>query len=177
MSSNVAYFSTWRPHGNRVSKTWFSNPYYTYQYHKSPEHIRAYQRRKKKKKTRRTQAVARDLSSARPRLSRVTWAARDLGRTLPGPRETWVARCLGRATQATRSPGRHYRQGVLEVLLSFFCFFLSGFLFGYSKNHKVWIFMFFPQIWWLCFGFLKFFFSMYFGLYERLEPLIFFKFC
>ena len=74
------------------------------------------------------------------------YVARDLGRALPGPRVTGAARCLGRATQATRSRGRDYRQGVLEVLLSFFCFFLSGFLFGCSKNHKVWIFMFFPQI-------------------------------
>ena len=53
---------------------------------------------------------------------------------------------LLRVTQAARSSGRHYSRGVLEVLLSFFCFFLSGFLFGCSENHKVWIFMFFPQI-------------------------------
>ena len=92
MSSTVAYFSTWRPHGNRVSKTWFSNPYYTYQYHKSPEHIRAYQRRKKKKKTRRTQAVARDLGSAQPR-ARVAQVARD----------PWVARSSGRARPRQRA--------------------------------------------------------------------------
>ena len=62
-------------------------------------------RKKKKKKT------------EEPRPSCATWAARDLGRT----------RRLGSA--------RRYRRGVLEVLLSFFCFFLSGFLFGCSENH------------------------------------------
>ena len=163
MSSNVAYFSTWRPHGNRVSKTRFSNPYYTYHYHKSLEHIRAYQRRKKKKKKK----------PEEPRPSCAAWVARNLGRRWRLGRV--AARDLGRARpQAARNPGRRYRWGVLEVLLSFFCFFLSGFLFGCSENHRVWIFMFFPQIWWLCFGFLKFFFFVYFGLYKRLEPLIFF---
>ena len=39
--------------------------------------------------------------------------------------------------QAAPDPGRRYRRGVLEVLLSFFCFFLSSFLFGCSENHKV----------------------------------------
>ena len=116
------------------------------------EHIRAYQRRKKKKK-----------KPEEPRQRGYAWVTHDLGRAwrLGGA----TARCLGcmrpkaaRATQAVRSLGHHYRRGVLEVLLSFFCFFLSGFLFGCSENHKVWIFMFFPQIWWLCFGFLKFFF-------------------
>ena len=162
MSSNVAYFSTWRPHGNRVSKTRFSN-YYRYPHHKSPEHIRAYQRRKKKKKKNQENPGRR----ARPRqcVAQVAWR---LGRARPE---------AARTTQVARSWGRRYCQGVLEVLLSFFCFFLSGFLFGCSENHKVWIFMFFPQIWWLCFGFLKFFFSVYSGLYERLEPLIFLKFC
>ena len=78
-----------------------------YTYHKSPEHFRAYQRRKEKKKKK----------PEEPRPSCATWAARDLGRT----------RRLGSA--------RRYRRGVLEVLLSFFCFFLSGFLFGCSENH------------------------------------------
>ena len=106
------------------------------------EHIR--EGRKKKKKTRRTQAARLRLGHARSG-PRVTLGAHDLGGA--------TARCLGcmrpkaaRATQAVRSLGHHYRRGVLEVLLSFFCFFLSGFLFGCSENHKVWIFMFFPQI-------------------------------
>ena len=107
MSSNVAYFSTWRPHGNRVSKTRFSNPYFTYQYHKSPKHIIAYQRRKEKKKKNQKNLGRRArpglhaawvAHSALPR-SRAAWVAHDLGRVRPGPRvtpgsyATWVACC------------------------------------------------------------------------------------
>ena len=74
MSSNVAYFYTWRPHGNRVSKTRFSNPYY----HKSPEQYQSIlekkERKKKKQKNpghrtrprQRAAQVARGPSSARP---------------------------------------------------------------------------------------------------------------
>ena len=48
MWSNVAYFSTWRTHGNRVSKTRF--PTYTYQRKTHLEHIREEPREGRKKK-------------------------------------------------------------------------------------------------------------------------------
>ena len=108
MSSNVACFYTWRPHGNRVSKTRFSNPYY----HKSPEQYQSILEKKqtKKKKNRRTQAIARDLGNAQPR---------------------------SHAAQAARGPGRACDPGSVQPRPS-----LpprsSGFLFGYSENHKVW---------------------------------------
>ena len=56
------------------------------------EHIR--EGRKKKKKTRRTQVVVRDLGSALPK-SRDAWVACDLRqRARPRSRDAWVARDL-----------------------------------------------------------------------------------
>ena len=57
------------------------------------EHIRE---GRKKKKTRRTQAVARDLGSAQPRsrvaqVARDPWVARSSGRARPRQRATWAA--------------------------------------------------------------------------------------
>ena len=99
MWSNVAYFSTWRPHENRVSKTRFPT---LINIEEPSTHIRE-NPEKEKKKSRRTQ---------KPR-QRATWAVRCLGffhlgarrpgRVRPGPRATWTA-C--RETQAARSLGR-----------------------------------------------------------------------
>ena len=103
MSSNVACFYTWRPHGNRVSKTRFSNPYY----HKSPEQYQSILEKKERKKKKKQKN--------------------------PGHR----TRPRQRAAQVTRGPGRACDQGSVQPRPS-----LpprsSGFLFGYSENHKVW---------------------------------------
>ena len=85
MWSNVAYFSTWRPRGNQVSKTRFPTPI---NIENNPEHIRE-NPEKKKKKTRRTQNMRR---AAWVFFTQVCAAQvmRDPGRTL-----TWAACCLG----------------------------------------------------------------------------------
>ena len=58
MWSNVAYFSTWRTHGNRVSKTRF--PTYTYQRKTHPEHIREEPREGIKKKKNRIENLEKE---------------------------------------------------------------------------------------------------------------------
>ena len=110
MWSNVAYFSTWRPHENRVSKTRFPT---LINIEEPSTHIR--ENLEKKKKSRRTQ---------KPR-QRATWVVcclgffhpgarcpgcaqlgpvqRNPGSAQPGSRATWAAR---RETQAARSLGR-----------------------------------------------------------------------
>ena len=125
---------------------------------KPQNNSRAYQRRKKKKKNRRTQ-VANCPGRA---------AACCLGCALPGPPVAQVARGPDSMPRPSLPPRS------------------SGFLFGCSENHKVWTCIFFESLDsfslrsdgvfdFLIFFF--FFFSVYFGLNERLEPLIYFKFC
>ena len=65
-----------------------------YTYHKSPEHFRAYQRRKEKKK-----------KTKEPRPSHATWAARD----------TWVACDLNRARRLGRAQPRSLATQALRV--------------------------------------------------------------
>ena len=93
---NVAYFSTWRPHENRVSKTRFTTLINTepITYQRKP---REEKKKKKKPEERRTK---------KPR-QRAAWVARCLGffhpgachpgRTWPGPglRVTWATHCQG----------------------------------------------------------------------------------
>ena len=115
---------------------------------------------KEEKKTKRTQ-VARGPGSAlpaRPGLratpgSRATWAARD----------TWVA---GRALP---------RFCFLSFALSFAFFYLT-FCLAAQKIIKLGSLCFSLRSDGCVLDFLSFFF-VYFGLYERLEPLNFFKFC
>ena len=95
MWSNVTYFFTWWPHGNRVSKTRFTT---LINIEKNPKHIRENPEKKKKKNQNNLEHQSNPCS-ARPG-SCATWATRCLGFFHPGrvqPRP--------RANQATCSPG------------------------------------------------------------------------
>ena len=68
ITSYVAYFSTWQPHENRVSKTWFITLINNRDHSQNISNQRRTQ--KKKKKERRTQAARRCATQARPRGAR-----------------------------------------------------------------------------------------------------------
>ena len=77
MWSNVAYFSTWRPHENRVSKTRFPT---LINIEEPSTHIRENPEKEKKKKN---PEEPRNTGSAQPG-PHVAWFARGLGCTRPG---------------------------------------------------------------------------------------------
>ena len=115
MWSNLAYFSTWWPYGNQVSRTRFT---ILINIEKNPKHIR--ENPEKKKKNQKNLEHQRNPGSARPR-SLATWVTCCLGffhpsRVQPKPHATWAMRYLGFfhpsrvqprpcATQAARGPG------------------------------------------------------------------------
>ena len=99
MWSNVAYFSTWRPHGNRVSKTRFIT---LINIEKNPEHIKEEPRgggggeeKPRPCATRQRAAqVLRGPGSAPPRQC-ATQVARNPCNTRPWSRAAQATRCLG----------------------------------------------------------------------------------
>ena len=93
----MAYFSTWRPHENQVSKTRFTtliNIEHNQRIRENPE-------KKKKKKKNQKNPEQRNPGSARPG-SCATWAMRCLGFFHLGS-----MRPRSRATQATRAQAMH----------------------------------------------------------------------
>ena len=90
--ANVAYLSTWRPHGNWVSKTWFTT---LINIEKNPEHIRENPEKKK---------IKIKIKPEEPRTqNRETQAVRGLDRARPGRRAAWVF-----FTQVTCNPGSRW---------------------------------------------------------------------
>ena len=97
MWSNVAYFSMWRPHGNRVSKTRFIT---LINIEKNPEEEEEEKRNLGRVRLgnapprSRAAQVARRLGNAPPR-SRTAQVARRLGNAPPRSHATQATRCLG----------------------------------------------------------------------------------
>ena len=119
----MAYFSTWPPHENQVSKTRFITLI--------NKHTREEPKKKKKKK--RTQAARQCATQARQRSPQhAIWAVRDPGSAQPRPSVTQATRDPGRAwprqraTQAAHDPSNaRPRQHATSLWFGFLKFFLG----------------------------------------------------